>query len=58
MVNLALVFCYTDTRAKRKDNVFNPDEHVGIWRARARTHTYARAGPDGPEIFECVNVIP
>lgn len=53
MVNLASVFC-----AKRKDNVFNPDEHVGIRRARARTHTYAHAGSDGPEIFECVNVIP
>lgn len=35
VVNLASVFCNTDTPAKRKD-IFNlKDEHVGILRAHA-----------------------
>lgn len=58
MVNLASGYCYTDTHARRKDNVFNPkDEHVGIWRARACLDRYTHAGSDVPKIFEWVSII-
>lgn len=52
MVNLVLVFCYINTHAKKRGNVFNlKDEHVGILRARECVHTYTRAGSAMPEIL-------
>lgn len=52
MVNLVLVFCYINTHAKKKDNVFNrKDEYVGILRARECIHTYIHAGSAMPEIL-------